>query len=151
MGALAGGAVAGLFGMGAIVIGNISGVWQVPISWTPGFLTLFYLGLAVSVSPIYLVTWRIARRFGWLGLAVFIGAVAIIGPPRDYMYAAMFPGWMVFAPGIAPVIADAAAYIGMVALGHAVMRLISGPAREDRLSRGWTRFHASDNDPFIEK
>jgi len=40
---------------------------------------------------------------------------------------------MVFAPGVAPILADAAAYVGMVAIGHAVMRLVAGPAREDRL------------------
>ena len=135
MGALAGGAAVGLFGMGAVVLGNVLEVWQVPISWTPIFVSLFYLVFAVSASPIYLVTWRLARRFGWRGLAVFIGVVAVIGPPRDYMYAAMFPEWMVFAPGIAPVIADAVAYIGVVALGHAVMSLVAGPASEDRLGR----------------
>ena len=109
------------------------GLWRVPISWTPLFLTLFYLGLAISVTPIYLVTWRVARRFGWRGLAVCLGVVAIIGPPRDYLYAAKFPEWMVFAPGVAPIIADALAYIGIVAIGHAVMRLVAGPSREDRL------------------
>jgi hypothetical protein len=31
--------------------------------------------------------------------------------------------------------ADAATYLGIVALGHAVMRLIAGPAREDQLAR----------------
>jgi hypothetical protein len=132
-GALAGGAAVGLFGMGAIVLGNTLGLWRVPIFWTPYFLALFYLGLAISVTPIYLVTWRVARRFGWRGLAVFIVAVAIIGPPRDYLYAAKYPEWMVFAPGLAPILADAAAYVGIVAVGHAVMRLIAGPSLEDRL------------------
>jgi hypothetical protein len=93
----------------------------------------------ISFSSIYLITWRVARRFGWRGLAVFIGAVAVIGPPRDYLIAATFPEWMVFAPGVAPIVADAATYVGIVALGHAVMRLIAGPAREDRLARRpWT-------------
>jgi hypothetical protein len=139
LGAFVGGAAVGCFGMGAIVLGNASGLWRVPITWTPYFLTLFYLGLAISFSPIYLITWRVARRFGWRGLAVFIGAVAVIGPPRDYLIAATFPEWMVFAPGVAPIVADAATYVGIVALGHAVMRLIAGPAREDRLARRpWT-------------
>ena len=133
VGALGGGAAVGLFGMGAIVFGNAVGLWRVPIVWTPYFLTLFYLGLAISVTPIYLVTWRVVRRFGWRGLAVCLGVVAIIGPPRDYLYALKFPSWMVFAPGIAPILADAAAYVGIVAIGHAVMRLVAGPAREDRL------------------
>jgi hypothetical protein len=133
MGALAGGAVVGIFGIAAILAGNATGLWRVPIYWTPLFISLFYVGLAVSVSPIYLVTWRISRRFGLRGLAVFVGVVAIMGPPRDYMYAAIFPEWMVFAPGILPILADAAAYVGIVVIGHAVMSLIAGPALDDPL------------------
>jgi hypothetical protein len=134
VGAVVGGAAAGCFGMGAIVAGNACGVWRVPIFWTPPyFLPLFYLALSISVTPIYLVTWRLARRFGWRGLAVFVGIAAIIGPPRDYLYALKFPQWMVFAPGIAPILADSSAYIGIVIIGHAVMRLIAGPSPEDRL------------------
>jgi hypothetical protein len=133
VGALVGGAAVGLFGMGAIVLGNALALWRVPIVWTPYFLTLFYFGLTISVTPIYLVTWRLARRFGWRGLAVCLGVVALIGPPRDYLYAMKFPEWMVFAPGIAPLIADALAYIGIVAIGHAVMSLAAGPSGRDRL------------------
>ncbi len=133
LGAVVGGAVVGVFGMGAILAGNSTEMWTVPINRSALFISLFYIGLSVSVTPIYLVTWQIARRFGWRGLAVFIGIVAIIGPPRDYMYATLFPEWMVFAPGIAPILADAAAYIGIVTIGHAVMGLIAGPARDDRL------------------
>ena len=132
-GAFAGGAVVGLFGMGAILFGNAVGLWRVPIVWTPYFLALFYFGLTITVTPIYLVTWRVARRFGWHGLAVCLGVAAIIGPPRDYLYALKFPEWMVFAPGVGPIIADAVAYVGIVAIGHAVMRLVAGPARADRL------------------
>lgn len=135
VGAFVGGAAVALMGIAAIVLGNVLGLWRVPIFWTPYFLTLFYLGFAISVTPIYLVTWRLARRFGWRGLAVFIGIVAVIGPPRDYLFAATFPAWMVFAPGVAPILADAVTYIGIVALGHAVMRLTAGPAREDQLAR----------------
>jgi hypothetical protein len=135
LGAFVGGAVVGLMGIGAIVLGNALGLWRVPIFWTPSFLALFYLGFVISASPIYLITWRVARRFGWRGLAVFTCIVAVIGPPRDYLFAATFPEWMVFAPGIAPILADAATYVGIVALGHTVMRLIAGPAREDRLAR----------------
>jgi hypothetical protein len=133
VGAFVGGAAVGCFGMGAIVLGNAWGLWRVPIFWTPYFVALFYLGLVISVTPIYLVTWRLARRFGWRGLAVFIGIVAIFGPPRDYLFAATFPKWMVFAPGVAPILADSATYIGIVVLGHAVMRVIAGPSRADRL------------------
>lgn len=66
---------------------------------------------------------------------MFTSIVTVIGAPRDYLIAAMFPKWMVFAPGVAPILADAATYAGIVVLGHAVMRLIAGPARADRLAR----------------
>ena len=132
-GALAGGAAAGLVCLGLIVLGEALRWWKVPLLSTP---FLLFLGLAISVSPIYLVTWRIVRRFGWRGLAVFTGAVTIIGAPRDYFIASKFPQWMVFSPGIVPIIADAVTYGAVIVLlGHAVMRLISGPAREDRLAR----------------
>jgi len=129
LGAFVGGVAVGCFGMAAIALGNALELWRVPITRTPYFVALFYLALAISVTPIYLVTWRLARRFGWRGLAVFIGIVAIIGPPRDYLFASTFPGWMVFAPGVAPILADAVTYVGIVALGHAVMRLVAGPSR----------------------
>jgi hypothetical protein len=133
VGAFVGGAAVGLFGMGAIVFGNASGLWRVPIIWTPSFVALFYFGLTITVTPIYLVTWRVVRRFGWRGMAVCLGVAAIIGPPRDYLYAMKFPDWMVFAPGVAPIIADSLAYIGIVAIGHAVMCLVAGDSRADRL------------------
>jgi len=135
VGALIGGAAAGLVGLGAIALCEALAWWQIPSSSTPFFLPLFYLGLAISLTPIYPVTWRLARRFGWRGLAVFIGIVTVIGPPRDYLYATMFPKWMVFARGVAPIVADGATYAGVVVVGHAVMRLVAGPASGDRLAR----------------
>jgi hypothetical protein len=135
MGALVGGAAVGLMGLGMIALCEALGWWHIPFASTPYFLPLFYIGLAISCTPIYLVTWRVARRFGWRGLAVCIGIVAVGGPPRDYLYAATFPEWMVFAPGVAPILADSTAYILIVVVGHAVMRLVAGPAREDRLAR----------------
>ena len=135
LGALVGGAAAGLMALGMIALCEAIGWWRIPFASTPYFLLLLYLGLAISCSPIYLITWRVARRFGWRGLAVFVGAAAVIGPPRDYLFAAKYPEWMVFAPGVAPILADAVTYIGIVALGHAAMCLVAGPAREDQLAR----------------
>ncbi len=135
VGALVGGAAVALLALRVIALGEALGWWRIPSGSTPYFLPLLYLGLAISCTPIYLVTWRVARRFGWRGLAVCVGIVAVIGPPRDYLYAATFPKWMVFAPGVAPILADSATYILIVVVGHAVMRLVAGPAREDRLAR----------------
>jgi hypothetical protein len=135
VGALAGGAVGGLLVFGVLPLADALGLWTVPMSWTPEFLALLLAVGIVSCAPIYLVTWRVARRFGWRGLAMVLGIAAVIGPPRDYAVAALFPEWIVFGPGLAPIFGIAATYAAFVMLGHAVMRLVAGPARDDRLAR----------------
>lgn len=135
VGALAGGAVVGVLGVGVIALGNSAGWWRVPLDPSPGFLGLFYLGLVVSCAPIYLVTWRVARRFGRRGLAVFVAVAAAIGPPRDYSFAAKYPEWITFGPGVAPVVAVALTYVAVVVVGHGAMRAVAGPSGKDRLAR----------------
>ena len=130
-GALAGSAVVGLMALGSIKLCEALGWWKIPSTSTRYFLFILYAGLVIACAPIYLVTWRVSRRFGWRGLAVFVTIVAVVGPPRDYLYATMFPKWMVFSPGLAPILADSATYIGIVLVGHVVMRLVAGPACED--------------------
>jgi hypothetical protein len=122
--------------LGIIAFGQWVGWWDFVMFWDqPLYLTLFLLAFAISMIWLYLMTWRVARRFGWRGLAVVLLLVAVIGPPRDYWYMARFPEWGAFGPGVAPVLADAAAYVLLVAVGHGVMRLAAGPARADRLAR----------------
>ena len=135
LGALSGGAAVGVMALGMIKFCEAVGWWRMPIASTPATTALLGAGIAISVSPIYLVTWRLVRRFGWRGLAVFVGVVTLVGAPRDYLIAAKFPEWMVFSPGFAPILADAVAYFAMVVVGHAVMRLVAGPSRADGFSR----------------
>ena len=133
-GALAGGAAGSCLALIVFVLGDVCGFWRGSLPSRTGLLMLFYV-TAISFAPIYLCTWRFARRFGRHGLIMFVGGVALIGPPRDYLFAAKYPEWLVFAPGVAPILTDAAAYVGIVVLGHAVMRLVAGPQREDRLAK----------------
>jgi hypothetical protein len=133
-GALAGGVVVGVAALGIINLGERAGWWHMAITWEPYFLTLLLIGFTVCAF-VFLITWRIARRFGWRGLAVVTIVAAVIGPPRDYWYMARFPEWGSYAPGVAPILAISATYVLLGVLGHAVMRLVAGPAREDRLAR----------------
>ena len=138
-GALAGGVVFSVVGLGADALGEALGWWRMAI-WEPHMLPLVCLGFAVSVAPIYLVTWRVARRFGSRGLVVAVVLLAVIGPLRDYMYMSRFPEWGSYAPGVVPVLAIAAIYALLVPVGQTVMRLVAGPAGADRLaSRAWAR------------
>ena len=43
--------------------------------------------------------------------------------------------WGAYTWGVATVLAISAAYVLLGILGHGVMRLVAGPAREDRLAR----------------
>jgi hypothetical protein len=133
-GALAGGAVFGVIALFAVALGEARSWWRVPKANSSLFQLLLWLGVAVSCVPVYLLTWRVARRFGRRGLAACILAAAIIGPPRDYFFAATFPAWMIFSTGFAPVLAVATIYALLVVVGHAVMRLVAGPAQGDSLA-----------------
>jgi len=99
-GALAGGAAAGCWGLGAIIAGEAIGLWRDFLPSAHSLWVLFYLGLAISLSPIYLITWRAARRFGWRGLGVCLIVAGVVGPPRDYLYVATYPAWGAFAQGV---------------------------------------------------
>ena len=133
-GALAGGVAFGVVALGIIALGEEVGWWHMAITWEPYFLTLLLIDFALCAF-IYLITWRIARRFGWRGLAVVVIVAAVIGPPRDYWYMARFPEWGAYGPGVAPVLAISATYVVMVVVGHGVMRLVAGPARGSPLAR----------------
>jgi hypothetical protein len=134
VGALLGGSVAGVGALGIISFGEREQWWHFVMTWEPYYLILMLIGFAL-MAFVFLISWRIARRFGWRGLGLALLAVAIIGPPRDYWYMARFPEWGAFGPGFAPVLADCATYVLMMIVGHGVMRLVAGPARSDRLAR----------------
>jgi hypothetical protein len=139
-GALAGGAAFGLLALGAVTLGEELGWWHFAITWEPYFLTLFVINFALPVAPVFLVTWRVARRFGWRGLAVVVIALAAIGPPRDYAYMQRFPEWGTYGPGVSPFLAVAAIYASIVPVGQSVMRLVAGPARGSPLAqRPWEK------------
>jgi FAD/FMN-containing dehydrogenase len=134
-GALAGGAAFGVVAVGIVALGEAMQWWHMAIVWEPYFVGLFYFDFAISSASIYLVTWRIAQRFGWRGLAVVVVFAAIIGPARDSSYMTKFPEWGTYAPGLAPVLAIAATYALMIVVGQSVMRLAAGPARGSPLGR----------------
>ena len=133
-GAVAGGVAAGAVALAIIALGEKVGWWHMAITWEPYFLTVMLVGLPL-IGFIFLITWRIARRFGRRGLAVAVIAAAVIGPPRDYWYMRRFPEWGSYGPGVAPVLAISATYVIVVLVGHGVMRLVAGRAGEDRLVR----------------
>jgi hypothetical protein len=133
-GALAGGAAFGVVALGIIAFGERVGWWHMALAWTPYFLALMLIDFTLCAF-IFLITWRIARRYGGRGLIVVMVVLAVIGPPRDYWYMSRFPEWGSYGPGVAPILAISATYVLLVLVGHGTMRLVAGPATADRLAR----------------
>src|ERR1041384_4229732 len=84
-GATAGAGAGGVVLLGIIALGERARVWHMAIDWRPYMLALGLINVALC-AYVFLITWRIARRFGWRGLVMVGFGVAIIGPPRDYFY-----------------------------------------------------------------
>src|SRR5262249_56305336 len=125
-------AAMGVVGLGIVGLGEYVGWWHFTITWEPYFLTLLLIDSTLCAF-IFLITWRIARRFGGRGLAVVLVVLAVIGPPRDQWYIRRFPGWGSYGPGVAPVLAISASYVGLGLLGPGVMRWVARPARGGRV------------------
>ena len=134
-GALAGAAVMYPVGLAIVALGERVGWWHWLFPWEPNFLTALGIN-SVMCAFVFLITWRIARRFGGRGLAVVAVVAAVIGPIRDKSFAERFPEWGSFAPGVVPVLAISACYVLFGVVGHGVMRLVAGPAREVRWPDG---------------
>ena len=134
-GALAGGVTVGIVGVGVETLAHMLGWWRYPSVGTPYGPPLMYPAVVLLFSSLALIGWRVTRRFGWRGQAVFLAALAILGALRDYGWAARLPELIVFAPGIGPAFVDAACWVGLAALAQPVMRWLAGPARSDPLAR----------------
>jgi len=98
------------------------------------FLMLLWIDFALC-GHVFLLTWRIDRKFGSMGMATALFVAAVIGPIRDYLYLAIFPEWGSHAHGFAPVLGISAAYVWLLILGHGMMRAVAGPSKADRLAR----------------
>ncbi len=137
-GALVGGLVVGLMVILIDFIASSLGLWYYPGS-TTGYGPLgYYIPNALFYGAgIALIGWRINRRFGVKGLAVFIILLGFYGVSRDFIFTATTSSSniIVFGTGIVPVIADALAWMALLTVAQIVMWLIAGPAKEDKLAR----------------
>jgi hypothetical protein len=80
-----------------------------------------------------LIGWRIARRFGMRGLTVFFVILSAIGAGRDFAYSVKSDVLVFTMPfGL---LMDSLAWASLYVLSYLTMRLIAGPASDDRLAR----------------
>jgi hypothetical protein len=131
-GALAGGGAVALVGPGVEAFAHARGWWRYTFDDTPIGPVAMYPAAVVVFAFLALIGWIVTRRFGWRGMAVFLGTLAVAGTLRDYFIAGKLLGLIVFAPSVFLPIIDAFLWAGLTALAITVMRLVSGPARIDR-------------------
>ena len=136
IGAWAGGAVFTVVWIIKLRIDYAMGWWRSAFPETPDPMTPFALVILLGGGVLFLASWRISRRFGWVGLAMMLLVASVGFAFRDRIWWEYFMRVMVATPGILPVLADAALLGFGLALGHFVMRLVAGPAGRDRLARG---------------
>lgn len=131
VGALAGGLAVAMAGVGVEAFAHMRGWWSYPSDDTPIGPLAMYPVIVVVFAFLALIGWIVSRRFGWRGLTVFLGVLAVVGALRDYFIAGKIMGLIVFAPGAFIAIIDGFLWAGLASLAITVMRLISGPARID--------------------
>jgi serine/threonine protein kinase len=140
MGALAGGAAISAVGLMKFQLDYSMGWWRSRFAEDPNPLSLFsqpemFLIVMFGGAAALLAVWRASRRFGWAGPAVAVVVVSAGAPFRERLYYEKFMHMMTVSWGFYPLAADAAIWAVALALGIAMMRIIAGPARNDRFAR----------------
>jgi len=115
-------------------------LWHYPFTHSASGPLGFYVAAGFFYGAgMALVGWRITRRFGRLGVLIWLSCFAIYGPSRDELGAALASRAglqvLVFAPGSVPVLVDALGWVVCVAGALLVMRLVARPDQADRLAR----------------
>ena len=142
LGAVAGGVVVAAVGFGVELACQALGLWHYPSDDTGRGPLLMYPALALLWATLALIGWRVVRRFGWRGEAVFLAAVAVLGTLRDYAGQAL--GTISLAPGVTTVLVELVYWACQTALAQAVMWPVAGPAGADRLApRPWEQAEPS--------
>jgi hypothetical protein len=152
LGALAGGLTVAVVGVGVEVLFQTWGFWHYPSVDQRYGPVLMYPVILLMWAGYSLIGWRVMRRFGWRGEAVFLAVVAVFGTLRDFVIAWQMPGVIALSPGIATVLVDSALWSGLTALAQGVMRSVAGPATADRLAhRRWLPNRVNSSQPTADK
>ncbi|HXJ57264.1 MAG TPA: hypothetical protein VNU68_11420 [Verrucomicrobiae bacterium] len=129
IGALSGGVAVAVVGVAIECLAHARGWWRYPFIGTAYGPPLIYPIVVLAFAALALIGWRVTRRFGWRGQALFLSAVTMLGTLRDYRIAAWVPQLIEFAPGLGTVLVDAGCYAVLLTLAQIVMRFVSGPNR----------------------
>lgn len=134
LGALAGGVAYAGSHIAWDTLASFTGWWQFPAGRHAPLY--YYVGSLAWGACTALIGWRVQRRFGLLGLGLYLAGLGVLGTVNDYagMAALDTSHLITFAPGIAPVLADTACSASNAIFAQIGMRLVAGKATADRLA-----------------
>jgi len=111
------------------------GLWHYPAVTSGSAPFAWYISTALFYgAALGLVGWRVIRRFGTLGLIIFLVAFALFGVSRDFAYS-ITTDFIKFGHGILPYITDFFSYASGAALVQMVMLWIASKPGSDQLAR----------------
>src|SRR5262252_8962205 len=97
LGALAGGLSVAVIGVGVELLFQALGFWHYPSVEQRYGPPLMYPLILLMWAGYSLIGWRVMRRFGWRGEAVFLIVVTLLGTLRDFAVAALMPDLITFS------------------------------------------------------
>lgn len=120
--------------IGLDLVADRAGLWHYPFS-SRGYAPVeWYVAQELVYGAGFgLIGWRILRRSGPRGLALFLLALTLIGTVRDYRVAEI-TGILVFSQGPVAAIVDATAWAALGVWVQLIMWLVVGGARSDSLA-----------------
>ena len=111
------------------------GWWYYPAVTTSSAPLTWYVAAALGYGAGFgLIGWRVIRRWKMRGLLAFLLLFALFGVARDFGYS-ITTRFIVFGPGLVPLLADLFAYGSAAMVVQVLMRWIVGPAGSDALAR----------------
>jgi hypothetical protein len=116
----------------ADVLGHHQGWWWYPAMGARSVGPLeWYAAAGIGVAGLTLIGWRVHRRYGLLGLTVFLMGLAAFGTTRDWAVSTADPTLIQFGAGAIPWIADFAAWFACATAAVAVQTLLRGQPNRD--------------------
>ncbi|HEV7844376.1 MAG TPA: hypothetical protein VGO69_11815 [Pyrinomonadaceae bacterium] len=132
--ALVGGIVGTLCGELGDIAGYHLGLWHYAGATPSHAPQSAYVAVSLAVGGAALVGWRVSRRFGLRGLAIFICVIGVLSTIGDIVADALV-GMQTLSPGWLPLVGDVILWVIVHGVAQGVMQLMAGPAADDGLSR----------------
>jgi hypothetical protein len=125
-GALIGGIVAAILGLGLDVVGANLGWWRYTGPSSSHAPLLVYLAVAFVWSGLSLISWRLGQRLGWKVQAILIIVIPVFATIQDYLVAGSKYRTQIISPGIVPAVGDVMVWLAVTVTAQGILSALAG-------------------------